>query len=125
MADTGGKYSPITRDSNLHSNTDRTLRFPVTNAAGTPINTSTYTLEWTLYDSSGVEVLTVPDSAISQDSDAGTNDRVLVPWTATGVAYANENVAKGRGYSHQLLRTDAGSREVLAYGPVEIVGVAS
>ncbi len=122
MTDTGGKYSPVGRDQNVHANTDRTLKFPTTDAAGAALDTSGYTREWILYDASGTVLLTVPESAISEESLNGTNDQVLVPWTATGVAYANENLTRGRNYSHKLWKIDSGAREVLAYGPFEIVG---
>jgi len=119
MTDTGGKYSPITRASNLHAGTDRTMRFANTDAAGLAVNAGGYSMEWILYDAAGAAVLTVPNASISTAALAATTDEILVPWTATGVAWANESVSPGKHYTYKLYRTDVPS--VLAFGPVEIL----
>ena len=119
MAASGGIYAPIGDDQNLFANTDRTIKLLTVDEDGQPVDTSGFTREWILY-LNGAVALTVPESAISQENGNGTNDRVLIPWTATGTTYDNDTLAASTRYTHKLWKIDAGSREVMSFGPVVV-----
>ncbi|MGK2898596.1 MAG: hypothetical protein ACSLE9_07895 [Burkholderiaceae bacterium] len=118
----GGVYHAFTTADNITPGTNRTLRYPVRNAAGTLYSSfAGWEFEWfalrNAWDANGLDALRASNLATKVHADIDSSvppnaDVDLLPADLLGL----------RGILwHELWRVDDGNVERLSYGPLPLV----
>lgn len=113
------KESNITASDRLIPGEDKVLEFLIVDAAGAPLDVSTFTLEWVL-EKAETDILTKSGAAITVANGDGTNDAVSV-----AIDSADTAGLEPRTYQHALWRTDTGARQLLSSGDAEFIAAAT
>ena len=104
------KEQNITSAENWFKTEDKQIIWYITDSAGSPQTMSGWTVAFNLYSAKTSANALVTKSATISNGD-GTDDRAVVTVADTDT----ETLAAGT-YVYELVRTDAGSEQVLAYG---------
>lgn len=96
-----------------HVGEDRNLRFDVVDSAGNAQALTGWSLRWEL------KQISVGTALLTKDTSTGivVGNGTAVDDRATVTVTRNDTISLAAGrYYHQLVRTDEGNRNVLAYG---------
>ena len=113
------KYQPITLDDHWFAGEDKTFVFDIVDANGAAQVMTGWAIEWVLRRSAASSTATLTKNTsggtVALSNGSGTNDRATVTVTDDDTL----NLVTGT-YEYAMRRTDAGSEQVLAYGPAEL-----
>ncbi len=106
------KAALIEQNDRWYRGEAKELTFEIVDAAGDPLDVSSFGLAWVLEElhDGETDVLSVVD-AITVGDGVGTKSKVTVPITA-----ASTQALEPRVYKQSLLRTDGGQLQLLASG---------
>jgi len=107
------KQADITQGDNFFRGEHRELWFDIVDAAGAPLNVSSFALKWALESQASATGIIEKTGApgLTVTNGAGTGDRVKVLIDAADTQPFVQGI-----YGHALWRKDAGSESVLSYG---------
>ena len=104
------KNQDITAADNWFKTEDKQIAWLITDSAGSPQTMTGWTVSFNMYSAkTSANALVTKTAAISNGD--GTDDRAVITVADTDT----ETLAAGT-YVYELVRTDAGSEQVLAYG---------